>query len=198
MIALVSLLHVCLLAPAIVVSLHITTIPPLLDVPTYSLATLNEDGSTNLNILTYATPVSATPQRVWSLGLFKETLSHANFMRTRSCVLQLLTEDHISLIKLLGGTSGRNVDKCAECAKLGFEWEERQQQRQGKHIKLLPGCAYYLEMTGMGDVVDAGSHVVAICQVNEMLISSENTPKGYLSTGRLRELGIINEQGRAI
>jgi flavin reductase (DIM6/NTAB) family NADH-FMN oxidoreductase RutF len=192
MIVLTSFLLVCLLAPAMVASLHITTIPPLLDVPTYSLATLNEDGSTSLNILTYATPVSATPQRVWSLGLFKDTLSYANFMRTRSCVLQLLTEKHIPLIQVLGGTSGRNVDKSAECAKLGFECTEQQGE-----LKVLPGCAYYLEMSGMGDVVDAGSHVVAICQVKEMLVSSDSQ-NVYLATGRLRELGIINEQGRVI
>jgi flavin reductase (DIM6/NTAB) family NADH-FMN oxidoreductase RutF len=192
MVLLRSFFRVCLLAPTMVASLHITTVPPLIDVPTYSLATLNEDGSTNLNILTYATPVSATPQRMWSVGLYKDTLSHANFMRTRSCVLQLLMEDHTPLVKLLGGTSGRNVDKSAECSKLGFELTEQ----RGK-FNLLPGCAYYIEMTGVGDVVDAGSHVVAICQVNEMLVSSDKQ-KCYLSTARLRELGIINEQGRAV
>jgi hypothetical protein len=42
-------------------ALQSTTTPPLLDVPTYSLATLNEDGSTNMNILTYATPVAIRP-----------------------------------------------------------------------------------------------------------------------------------------
>ena len=106
--------------------------------------------------------------------------------------LAALNGSHAPLVKLLGGTSGRNVDKSAECSKLGFELTEQ----RGK-FNLLPGCAYYIEMTGVGDVVDAGSHVVAICQVNEMLVSSDNK-KCYLSTARLRELGIINEQGRAV
>ena len=48
-----------------------TTTPPLLDVPTYSLATTSVDGRTAMNILTYATPVSATPVRMWVLSLFK-------------------------------------------------------------------------------------------------------------------------------
>ena len=48
-----------------------TTAPPLLDVPTYSLATVSVDGRTAMNILTYATPVSATPERIWALSLFK-------------------------------------------------------------------------------------------------------------------------------
>ena len=51
-----------------------TTTPPLLDVPTYSLATTSVDGRTAMNILTYATPVSATPVRMWALSLFKGEL----------------------------------------------------------------------------------------------------------------------------
>ena len=51
--------------------------PPLLRSPTYSLATLNNDfgGSTNMNILTYATPVGVKPVRRWAVGLFRGTRS---------------------------------------------------------------------------------------------------------------------------
>ena len=185
-------LSICLLTPTIVASLQITTIPPLLNVPTYSLATLNEDGTTNLNIVTYATPVSASPQRVWGLGLFKETLSYENFARTRSCVLQLLTEHHIPLVKLLGGTSGRNVNKIDECSKLGFSCIEKLGE-----LYLLPGCKYYLDLSSIAELVDAGSHSVAVCQVSALLVPDHDT-KGYLSTAKLRELGIINEQGRIV
>jgi hypothetical protein len=90
-----------------VASFERTTTPPLLDSPTYSLATLNLDGSTNHNILTYATPLSVTPLRVWSIGLFKGTRSEENFQRTGMAVLQLLREPHAKLVQLLGGT--RNV-----------------------------------------------------------------------------------------
>jgi flavin reductase (DIM6/NTAB) family NADH-FMN oxidoreductase RutF len=184
-------LQLCLLAALFVAAaaLQATSTPPLVDVPTYCMATLNEDGSTNMNILTYATPVSVKPHRVWSLGLYKETLSYTNFIRTRSCILQLLTKDHIPLIKLLGGTSGRTVDKHAECAKLGFEWTEN------GRLQVLPGCAYYLKMSAMGEIVDAGSHAGAMCRVDEMLVSTDEK-QAYLSTAKLRELGIITEQGR--
>lgn len=174
-------------------ALQTTSVPPLIDVPTYSMATLNEDGSTNMNILTYATPVSVRPDRVWSLGLYKETLSYRNFVRTKSCVLQLLTEEHVPLIKLLGGSSGKDVDKRAECATLGVNW----MSDDATDPELLPGCASYLRLSAMHDIVDTGSHAVALCRVDEMLVTSEEENcKQYLSTARLRELGIITEQGR--
>ena len=42
-----------------------------LSVPVYSLATANEDGSTNMNIVTYASPVSIEPDRLWMVSLYK-------------------------------------------------------------------------------------------------------------------------------
>jgi hypothetical protein len=101
-----------------------TTSPPLIDVPTYSMATVNEDGTTNMNILTYATPVSTRPDRVWSLGLYKGTLTEQNFVKTRTCILQLLTEQHTSIVKTFGGSSGRDVNKEQVCADLGLSWQE--------------------------------------------------------------------------
>jgi flavin reductase (DIM6/NTAB) family NADH-FMN oxidoreductase RutF len=184
-----------------------TTTPPLLDVPVYSLATLNQDGSTNMNILTYATPVSIIPKRVWSLGLFKETLSEENLRRSGVCVLQLLNERQIDAVPLLGGTSGRNVDKRAECAKLGLAWEDLNDH---DGFQVLPGCTSYMKMTVNGGVVDAGSHfIVPFCEVTEMFSSSDDeTPRingdlistagdsQHLCTGDLRDLGIITEKGR--
>ena len=197
-------LAICLFAHLLGASLVPTETPPLLDSPTYSMATRNEDGSTNMNILTYATPVSVRPVRVWALGLYKATLSYTNFMRTRSCILQILTEDHIPLVKLLGGTSGRDVDKQNECAKLlqGASWIDANSQlvTDAGVEKVLPNCASYLKLSAIGEIVDAGSHAVAICRVDEMLVAAPinkvRPKKQHLSTGKLRRLGIITEQGR--
>ena len=180
--------------------------PPLLDVPTYSMATQNADGSTtNMNILTYATPVSIKPERVWTLGLFKGTLSEENFRRTRTCVLQFLTEEHAPIVKCLGGSSGNDVDKSAICSDLGFPWTEcipASKDSNGESddsLQLLPGCSYYLKLTAVGDFVEAGCHVIApYCRVDGMyVIENGNKPSPVqVSTGRLRELGIITAQGR--
>jgi flavin reductase (DIM6/NTAB) family NADH-FMN oxidoreductase RutF len=174
--------------------LHTHT-PPLLDVPTYSLATFNKDGSTNMNIMTYATPVSVTPNRVWSLGLYRDTLTQENLLRKPVAVLQLLTTEQISLVRILGGTSGRDEDKKAACAKEGFEWINYD-EFQG--ISVLPGCAAYLYLTVQGGLLDAGSHlIVPYCQVEAMYTTEDAvSPQVHLMTSKLRELGIITEQGR--
>ena len=196
--------------PGTVITATRTAVPPLIDVPTYSMATCNDKGSdndgdtrtTNMNILTYATPVSVRPDRIYTLGIYKETLSYKNFCRDRTCILQLLNDRHIPLVKLLGGTSGKEVEKQSECDKLGLPWGhlpsdssadgERQQQPM-----VLPGCAYYLKLRAIGDLVDCGSHCVAICKVEEMFVSRDDESKQeYMSTASLRDLGIITEQGR--
>jgi flavin reductase (DIM6/NTAB) family NADH-FMN oxidoreductase RutF len=182
-----------------------TTSPPLIDVPTYSMATVNEDGTTNMNILTYATPVSTRPDRVWSLGLYKGTLTEQNFVKTRTCILQLLTEQHTSIVKTFGGSSGRDVNKEQVCADLGLSWQELPQDDEKTlastatcgGMKVLPGCAYYLKLTAVGDFVDAGSHLIApYCKVEQMWVSDDEKKHDYVSTARLRALGIITEQGR--
>ena len=189
------------------VTASVTDIPPLIDVPTYSMATLNAANDnnqlshTNMNILTYATPVSVRPDRVWAIGLYKDTLSYKNFCRERSCILQLLTEEHIPLIKLLGGSTGETVNKEEECRKVGLGWDrlptDADKQQDSRLPLVLPSCAYYLKLTAIGELIDCGSHEVAICKVEEMLVGKEDeSKKEYLSTARLRELGIITEQGR--
>ena len=175
-----------------------TSTPPLLDVPTYSLATLNEDGSVNMNILTYATPVPTAPARVWSLGLFKDTLSEANLRRSGVCVLQLLSEEHKDAVPVLGSVSGRDVDKKAVCQQLGLEWEDL---KDDDGFQVLPGCVKYMKLSIQGGVVDAGTHfIVPFCEVVETYTSSDdddNTQQQqHLSTGMLRDAGIITEKGR--
>ena len=156
-----------------------------------------------MNIVTYATPVSVRPDRVWSLGLYKDTLSYDNFCRERSCILQLLTERHVALVKVLGGLSGRDVVKKEECQRRGFEWGSLppgEGERSGSPVPLvLPSCAYYLKLTAIGDIVDCGSHSAALCTVKEMFVSNDGEQQQRptaLSTAKLRELGIITEQGR--
>lgn len=202
---LVSILLFCVTAAVHIFTvdglLESTTVAPLLDVPTYSLATLNRDGSTNMNILTYATPVSLHPTRVWSMGLYKDTLTEENLLRKPICVLQLLTEDnHAEIVSPLGGTSGREVDKKEECAKLGMEWIDLYDD-DGSGIQVLPGCSHYLKMIIQGGLIDAGSHlIVPYCEVEGMYISSPSEDSAdqlpaHLSTQKLRELGIIGVWG---
>ena len=174
-----------------------TSDPPLIDVPTYSLATKDISGKTGMNILTYATPISIRPDRIWSLGLFKGTVTHENFAKTGKGVLQLLSTDHAKLVRLLGGKSGKDIDKKAECEKLGMPWHSIDEELP----ELLPGCCHYLRLTRVGDLVDCGSHELAICRVESMFVSihdneDDSSEREKLQTSTLRDLGIITKAGR--
>lgn len=193
-----------------VCSLTVTETPPLLDVPTYSFAT--KDGTTTgMNVLTYATPVSVRPDRIWSIGLYKGTVAHEQFSKTGRGVLQMLKPQHAILVSLLGGSSGRDVDKREECAKLGFPWMQHDHtgdknnncdDDDDKMPELLPDCACYLELSLIGSLVDCGSHDVALCKVKQMFVpdnqdsSNDDNDDSYLNTRSLRKLGIITKLGR--
>ena len=202
---------------------HTTSTPPLLDVSVYSLSTLgssdNDDGATTtnkstMNILTYATPVSIKPYRMWSISLYKGTLSHENFKRDRRGILQLLCPEHASckgksgvegeLIRLLGGSSGKDVDKSILCKEMGYEWERlpKEDDNDIEWPQVLQSCIYYLKLELVGDMIDCGSHEVALCKVVSMISSEEITDASEeldsLSTRQLRRDSIISELGRVI
>lgn len=111
-------------APAGALPLIPTYAPAVLSVPVYSLATLDADDDTvtNMNILTYASPVGIRPNRVWCVSLYRGTRSHENFAARGWGVLQLLRPAHAELVRPLGGASGRDISKADACAELGFAW----------------------------------------------------------------------------
>lgn len=206
-------------------SYHATTIPPLIDVPTFSLSTKtgnndDDDAVSTMNILTYASPVAIQPYRMWSISLYKGTLSHENFAKEKRGILQLLRPEHAlckvddidggrhgSLIRVLGGSSGRDVDKETICEQLGFSWQRLECKGESKANdednwpKVLPHCVYYLKLELVGEMIDCGSHDVALCRVVEMVTTDEqpintNDELNYISTRKLREMDIISELGR--
>ena len=182
-------------APASAALLSPVESPPVLNSPVFSLATLNPDGSTNMNILTYATPAGVKP-RLWAISLFRKTRTHANFVSERSGILQLLSEPHSSLVYTLGGQSAADVDKAAACADAGFGWLDG--PGEGTAM-VLPGCASYIRLVQVGELQDAGEHDLALCRVEEFLVEAQGaTDEVALSTAALREAGIITDRGKAI
>ena len=176
--------------------------PPILTSPVFSLATAL-DGKTNMNMLTYATPVGIRPHRLWAISLFRKTRTHAIFVERRRGILQQLAEQHAPLTHVLGATSGADVDKEAACEACGFGWSES--AGDGGDERLLPGCTAYLRLVQQGDLIDAGEHDVAICKVEAMYAAPPEDaddelglqPLAPLSTEQLRERGLISNVGRA-
>lgn len=126
-------------------------------------------------------------------------------------MLQLLTQEHAicqdanknelgSLICILGGESGKDVNKRLQCERLGYAWNELDIDDSCQWPSVLPGCIYYLHLELQGDLIDCGSHEVALCRVVSMTsddaIESAAMELDYLSTRNLRAMGIISEFGR--
>mmetsp|Transcript_68251 Transcript_68251/g.154404 ORF Transcript_68251/g.154404 Transcript_68251/m.154404 type:complete len:245 (+) Transcript_68251:79-813(+) len=200
--------------------------PRVMDVPVYSLATLGPDGETNMNILTYASPVGIRPKRTWVLSLYRATQTHANFLARGTGVLQVLREDHAQLIWHLGGTSSSSaeVDKRARCAELGFPWRPGPASGSSHDgpsedvlpsdevlpsEEVLPGCAAYYRVRLLGELIDAGDHQVAYVALEDFFEEESacgpsdgtNTANGgadFMSSAFLREQGLVSAVGKAI
>ena len=113
-----------------------------------------------------------------------------------------------ALIRTVGGSSGRDVNKRAVCEELGYSWEQLPEDKEEKEEvddwpHVLPSCLYYLKLELVGELIDCGSHEVALCKVINMVSLQEETDHGAteldsLSTRKLREMSIISELGRVI
>ncbi|CAM9810049.1 unnamed protein product [Ascophyllum nodosum] len=173
--------------------------PPVLSVPVFSLATVNGDGSTNMNVVTYASPVGIEPERLWMVSLYKTTVSHENFFREGWGVLQHLQRCHASLVPILGKASSRDTVKSGRCARQGFPWERHAKEvvSAPRSVAILPGCTAYLTLRLVSDQ-PAGDHDAAICRVvgmaglergQEISMCPETET---LETRHLREAGLIS------
>jgi hypothetical protein len=83
--------------------------PPALSVPVWSLASpaIHTDGlSTSMNIVTFCTPVSVAPPKLWAVSLYTNTMTRDAFLNSKVAVLQLMQPDQAGLVPLLGKRSG--------------------------------------------------------------------------------------------
>jgi flavin reductase (DIM6/NTAB) family NADH-FMN oxidoreductase RutF len=144
---------------------------PELSLPVYSLATLNEDTSTNMNIVTYATAVGIKPRPTWVISLYKGTLSYANFARTGYGALQLMNKKQHKLVDVLGKSSGRDMNKAEELASRGV-----------KLMKVNDVCQELDSLSVMDDcisiailrrrdipIVDVGDHDLFFCDIENFV-----------------------------
>ena len=97
-----------------------------LDVPVWSLSTINQDqqisqSSNNMNLITYAYPVSIKPKVKWAISLYKGSLTHRNFKASRWGMLQRLTTKHMNAFTILGKQSGYIINKIEALTNLGYD-----------------------------------------------------------------------------
>jgi flavin reductase (DIM6/NTAB) family NADH-FMN oxidoreductase RutF len=124
-----------------------------------------------MNIVTFASAVSVADPKYWMISLFYNTLTKDSFCKSKEGVLQLLTPEQKDLVPLLGKRSGyeKGYSKAKACREVGMSWVNGQDFVGTKNSKrtpvaLLPQCAMYLHVR-LHSSVDAGDHVVTICQL---------------------------------
>ena len=138
-----------------------------LPAPVFALSTnvvninsTTDSHKTNVCMVSYAAPVSINPPK-FAMGVYKGTMSHETFMKTRRGVLAVLRPQHRALAKLLGKTSGRDVDKSKSIKELGFDsvcvYEH-------EVIATAAGVVELVWPDG-NEAVDCGDHEVVICDV---------------------------------
>ena len=190
-------------------------LPLKLDVPVFSLATINEDGTTNMNIVTYATQVGIKPKPVYAISLYKGTVSHENFIRTRKGALQLLSASAFNIVPLLGKQSGRDVDKMKLLQELTSlcrirltEQGSENEKDETDEICVIQDSPMILIAEYPGheyQPLDVGDHQVFLCDiVRSVSVTVSNDDTGniideesrqsslpYLTTQVLRSMNII-------
>ena len=204
--------------------------PPPISMPVWSLSSplsktvttgLTLERYTSMNIVTFATPVSVAPPKLWTVSLYTNTLTRQAFLDSGVAILQLLSPEQKHLVPLLGKRSGYEEDfsKRAACADANYSWipavdQSCQYQTDDDELfctlDLLPRCASYIQLKLL-QTMDAGDHELALCQVigtgewNEELgqiifdstetnLRTNQTPKdttNTLYTALLRQEGII-------
>ncbi len=96
----------------------------IIDTPVYSLLTYNENGTINMNICTYVTPISMQP-KMYTIGVYINTKTLQNLQRGSKAILQLLSIQNLPLVRLLGKQSGNKINKQASLVKKNalINWE---------------------------------------------------------------------------
>ena len=125
------------------------------DLPVYSISSCH-DKESNMHICTYVSAVSMKPKRIM-VAIYKGTKTIDLVNKNPHFVLQLLSKSQYNLIKLLGQSSGHNIDKINRLQKRGLlsVW---------KQFDVLKDALAYIELTTI-NTMDAGDHIIHLCDV---------------------------------
>ena len=104
----------------------------------WSLSTKNSSGQSNMNICTYVTATSLKP-KLLTIAVYHGTQTHKNISVGSTVLLQLLTEELASIVRICGQQSGRTIDKLARLRK-------RYEIQQHNGLQYLAVCAGFSEL----------------------------------------------------
>ena len=149
----------------------------LSNLPVYSLATY-DGGRVNMNICTYVSAVSMTPKR-YMVAVYHNTQSILNTQKSNTAVLQLLSQQHLPLVNVLGKKSGKRYDKHSYLIKkkLVGTWEG---------MPVLSNCAAWVKLEKLW-AKEAGDHTMYLFDV----VAFKTNHEDVLTLDHLREKKLI-------
>ncbi len=149
-----------------------------INLPVYSVSSGSEEHS-NMHICTYVSSVSMEPKR-YMVAIYKNTKTLENIESKGTFVLQLLSSEQFNLIKLLGKTSGHQINKIEKL-------EKRKELERWKGYLVLKNALAYIELKTMMSY-DAGDHIMFVC---DLVSFYNNLPGDALTLDILREKKLI-------
>jgi flavin reductase (DIM6/NTAB) family NADH-FMN oxidoreductase RutF len=150
-----------------------------ISLPVYSICSSDDYGHFNMNICTYVSAVSMQPKRIM-VAVYHNTKTFQNLQSKDHFVLQVLSAGQYSLVRLLGKTSGKQVDKIKKL-------ENKHELITWNGFPVLKNCLAVMELKTIRQM-DAGDHTMLLCDVR----SYKNLQEGKeLTTTLLKEHRII-------
>ena len=127
-----------------------------------------------MNIVTFTSPVSVAPPKLWIVSLYDNTLTQEALMRSKVGVLLPLSPTKSVLVPFLGKRSGYK-DKYSKrdgCREVNNEWilhslsveTTSTQQQESLDITLLLHCTSYIQIKLL-DVIPAGDNNACLGEV---------------------------------
>ncbi len=149
------------------------------NLPVYSISSINAAGKHNMHMITYVTAISMQPKR-FVCGIYKGTQTLENVLHQRRFILQLLASHQYNLTRILGKTSGKNTDKIKYLQKKNLldNWLD--------HLVL--SDALSLMELEVVEQFDGGDHVGFLCDVKQFKNLQPGEP---LTLDELREHRLI-------
>lgn len=146
----------------------------------WSLSTVSDDGTPNMNICGYVTNISMQP-KMMLIAMYHHTKTLDNAQRNRKALLQLLTTKHVDIVRTCGRQSGRQIDKISRI-------EKKHGIGQYKDLSYLKDAAGFMELHFTEFLEVGGDHLLGIATV-ESSKNLSDTP--VLTAEYLRKHGII-------
>ncbi len=169
----------------------------------YSLSSVDENGKVNMNIVTYATPITMSP-KMYVIAIYRETQTHKNIFgnkKQKYFLLQALCEAQMSLIRVLGKKSGIKYDKVKFLEKQSLDIfkvniEKDDYKKEGdKNIKIKSTELKYLKESAfvllckIEKYIEVDDHDLVIVKIEKTILN--NHDKKMLDTEDLIENKII-------